>query len=135
VHTGYFLEGTAVAEAPAAGKEEHVLKKGMSSSRLTRVRNILSRFDTMGRSKGAPTANEVPKSSPRVTVFGATGRTGMLVVNLALKVSWNSLRGRIYSCEHAMTYFLIVKINNETNRLLFVFVKLGRLRRVRVCEN
>jgi putative NADH-flavin reductase len=99
VHTGYFgMEGggaekafaaPAEKEAAAAGARGGGLKKSMSSTRLAKVRQMLARFDTMGRSKGVPTANEVPKTSPRITVFGATGRTGMQVVGLALKAGYD----------------------------------------------
>ena len=97
VHLGYFADtdgaatagGGAAAAAAAADDKPAGIKKSLSSSRLHRVRHILARFDTMGRTKGAPNASEVPKSSPRVTVFGATGRTGMLVVGLALKAGYD----------------------------------------------
>ena len=93
VHTGYFGDVATdhtPAEAAEAAKAngKHKLKKGMSSTRVMRVRGMLAKMSSM-RALGAPTAIEVPKSSPRVTVFGATGRTGMLVVGLALKAGYD----------------------------------------------
>jgi putative NADH-flavin reductase len=96
VNTGFFdgLDKPTDASETSGGSsssttgDKKSLKKAMSSSRMDRVRNLL-RFDTLGRSKGAPKADEVPKTIPRVTVFGATGRTGIEVVKRALQAGYD----------------------------------------------
>ena len=79
----------AAAAGDEAGKKKGLLARSMSSKRVNQVRKVLARFDTMGRSKGAPKTAEIPKPSSRVTVFGATGRTGLMVVDKCLKAGWD----------------------------------------------
>jgi len=100
IDTGYFdvedLDKLQIASAPsgtaaAAGatpdKKPGAISRAMSRARLEKVRSLLGKFDTM--KKDAPTAIETPKLSPRVTVFGATGRTGLEVVKRALALGYD----------------------------------------------
>lgn len=96
VKTGYFDGLEPLKEdgptSPEAGSEGSKMKKTASSRRLERVRGMLQRFDTMSRVRAMPEmpkSAEVPKSAPRVTVFGATGRTGIEVVRRALKAGFD----------------------------------------------
>jgi len=95
IKTGYFE--TAATRVEAAGsvtdlKEAGLGVRTMSASRMDRIRKLLSRT-TSGAGKGevsaseAPKAIEVPKSNPRVAVFGATGRTGVDVVRRFLETT------------------------------------------------
>jgi putative NADH-flavin reductase len=96
VNTGYFdedLEKLHKAAAPTTpgspgGKEKKEgILRSMSKPRLEKMRSLLGRFDTL--KKGVPAAIDTPKSCPRVTVFGATGRTGIEVVKKALAAGYD----------------------------------------------
>ena len=94
VNTGYFdeeLEKLQKASSPSSTsgpEKKSSIARSMSKPRLEKVRSILGRFDSM-KVKGIPVAFETPKSCPRVTVFGATGRTGMEVVKHALEAGYD----------------------------------------------
>lgn len=94
IKTGYFdvpesaqLAAAAASTSPKGG-EHPKPSRNMSSHRLDLVRKLLSRQKS-SQSKNdmanGPKSSQVPKTAPRVTVFGATGQTGMLVVKRLLE--------------------------------------------------
>lgn len=99
VETGYFdeeLEKLQQASAPSSpGKatasatqdKKGVIARAMSKPRLEKMRSLLGRYDSL--KKGVPAAIETPKACPRLTVFGATGRTGTEVVKRALAAGYD----------------------------------------------
>jgi putative NADH-flavin reductase len=90
VTTGYFDDETvslATASAPSL-KQDKKLSRTMSKPRLEKMRSLLGRFDTL-KKVASTAAIETPKGSPRVTIFGATGRTGVEVVKKALEAGYD----------------------------------------------
>lgn len=91
VNTGYFeasqlASGDAAApDGPSPAEKKAAVKRSMSKASLAKVRAVLG---TM-KGKSTVTAIQVPKSSPRVTVFGATGKTGQEVVKRALSAGYD----------------------------------------------
>lgn len=91
IKTGYFetsSRATAVTSVTDL-KEAGIGARSLSSSRLDRIRQLLTRQTSQKGDVGAeaPKSIEVPKSAPRVAVFGATGQTGVEVVKRFLETT------------------------------------------------
>ncbi len=89
IKTGFFDVTPTRAVAATSVIENDGLPRKMSTSRLDRVRQLLTRKPTLDNNKDghaidAPKSIMVPKSAPRATVLGATGRTGVEVVKRLL---------------------------------------------------
>ena len=88
IKTGYFDTSSSRPEAGSVSDLKGAgLGRTFSAGRLDRIRKLLTRNQTAGRAaaEGAPKSIEVPKAHPRVTVLGATARTGVLVVERFLQ--------------------------------------------------
>lgn len=96
IKTGYFdtspsVNGDAAKNGrPTSLDNSHT--RTLSSSRFDRFRQLLTRSPSSAgliSQEDGPKAIDVPKGSPRVTVFGATGRTGIEVVKRLLKADFD----------------------------------------------
>jgi hypothetical protein len=88
IKTGYFE--TAATRSATAGsvadvKEGGGLGRTLSAGRLDRIRQLLTRQTNHKAEQNTVKPSEVPKSHPRVTVLGATGKTGIEVVKRFLE--------------------------------------------------
>jgi hypothetical protein len=89
IKTGYFETAAREVASPSVAEvRDGGMPRSFSARGLDRLRQLLRKQngDKTEVSDG-PKAIDVPKSFPRVTVFGATGRTGLEVVKRFLETT------------------------------------------------